>query len=257
MKTISFIIPVFNEEKRLKKTFLALKKLQLPYGLKLAEVIFVNDGSKDRSKLKIQKSKVLLEKILNAKIKLISYSINQGKGYAIKQGMSISSSDYTLFFDADISTPLVEINKFMPYINKGIDVIIGTRKNGKSTVIKHQPLFRELLGKGFTLFTKLMLGLSVTDFTCGFKAFSKKARLTIFPNCVINRWGYDAEVIFLAKKYNISVVEKAVIWSNDKDTKVNLIKAIPQTLIDIAVILKEHVFESAFLPNLAHNKNTY
>jgi dolichyl-phosphate beta-glucosyltransferase len=112
----------------------------------------------------------------------------------------VSIGDYALFFDADMSTPLSQINNFLPYMENHTDVIIGTRKNGESAVIRHQPLCRELLGKYFTKLTRFVLEVDVTDFTCGFKAFSQSARLTIFPRSIINGWVYDAEILLLAKK---------------------------------------------------------
>jgi dolichyl-phosphate beta-glucosyltransferase len=235
-KTITFVIPVYNEEDRIGKTFEALRKLRLPRGLKLEEVIFVNDGSTDRTKQLIRTS--LLRK--NLPITLISYPQNQGKGYAIRTGMNSSKSDYTLFFDADMSTPLTELKKFIPFMNRNIDVIVGTRKNGKSTVIKHQPLYRELLGRVFTKLTQLMLGVQVTDFTCGFKAFSRDATRVIFPQMKINGWGYDAELLFLAFQEGFRVQEKAVLWSNDERTKVNLFQAVPQTLLELITIHRLH-----------------
>ncbi len=247
MKTISFVIPVFNEEQRIDKTFKALAYFKAPKGLRLSEVIFVDDGSKDKTVLKINKIKAKLAKKLKTKIKIVSYSKNQGKGYAVKKGMLSSKADYTLFFDADMSTPLSELNKFIPFIGKGTDVIIGTRKNGKSTVLVHQPKIRELLGKGFTLLTKTILRLNVTDFTCGFKAFSKKAKDQIFTKSIIKRWGYDAEIIFLASKYEFTIAEKAVIWSNDKDTKVKLYKAVPETFAEIFKIYWAHEIKPAIL----------
>lgn len=241
MKTISFIIPVFNEEQRLEKTFKALNELTLPRFLKLEKIIFVNDGSKDAT-LK------LLKEYANKKrrVKIVSYSINQGKGFAIKHGMLRANSDYNLFFDADMSTPLSEISKLLPFMRRNIDVIVGTRKNGHSTVLVHQPRYRELLGKGFTKITQLILQVPVTDFTCGFKAFSKNATETIFPRTDINGWGYDAEILFLAKKHGFSMREKAVTWSNDANTKVKLYKAIPQTLMDLVKIRYIHSIKPIF-----------
>src|SRR5207245_1659543 len=141
------------------------------------------------------------------RIQIISYSQNQGKGYAVRRGMLASKADYTLFFDADISTPLSEISKFMPEIKKGTQVIVGTRKNGKSTVLVRQPRYRELLGRGFTLLAQTVLNTQITDFTCGFKAFSKTAKDDIFKKAVINRWGYDAEILFLAKRRGYTAKE--------------------------------------------------
>lgn len=247
MKTISFVIPVYNEEKRLHKTFSALESFVVPEVLKLQEVIFVNDGSTDNTKSDIQSSKQRIEKKLKTKVKIVSYSKNQGKGYAVKQGMLASNSDYTLFFDADISTPLAELNKLVPFILSDINVIIGTRKNGESTVLVHQPKLREFLGKGFTLLTQKILRLSVTDFTCGFKAFSRQAKNQIFRKSIIKTWGYDAEIVFLANKYDFSIAEKSVIWSNDKNTKVKLYKAVPQTFMELFLIYWQHEIKPALL----------
>ena len=240
MKTISFVIPVYNEENRIEKTFQALRNLSLPKDLILESIIFVDDGSDDNSKSKIQNSKLAIEKKTNAKVAIVSYKKNRGKGYAVRQGMFESKSDYTLFFDADISTPLGEINKFIPSIKKEIDVIIGTRKNGKSTVIKHQPLYREILGKGFTYFTKFFLNLQVTDFTCGFKAFSKRAKEKIFKRAIIDGWSYDPEIILIAKKFNFKMQEVPVLWSNDDRTKVNLFKDMPKIIVELFKIKYEH-----------------
>jgi dolichyl-phosphate beta-glucosyltransferase len=236
MKTLSFVIPFYNEEKRIKKTINALLAGFYFNEIKLEEIIFVNDGSKDKTEKIILKNKKNIEKKLKTKIKIISYSPNQGKGYAIKKGMLASESDYTLMFDVDMSTPLSEFKKFIPFIRDNIDVIIGTRKNGKSTVIKHQPLYRELLGKGFTLLTNIILNTWVTDFTCGFKAFSKFAKNRIFEKSIIKRWAYDAEILYLAKNMNLSIKEVPVKWKNDPKTKVKLIRDLPETLKDLLKI---------------------
>lgn len=219
---------------------MALKEVKLPRGLKLEEVIFVNDGSTDSTKARIQNAKIKFDKKFKIKVKLISYKKNMGKGYAVKQGMLKSNSDYTLFFDADISTPLLEITKFYKEIKKGTDVIIGTRKNGKSTVVNHQPFFREILGRGFTKLSQVILGSKTTDFTCGFKAFSQKGKEEIFIKTKIYGWGFDAETIFLAEKLGFKTKEIPVTWSDDKQTKVKLYKAIPQTLFELLKILWAH-----------------
>lgn len=128
----------------------------------------------------------------------------------------------------------------MPFIQKETDVIVGTRKNGKSTVVEHQPLYREFLGRVFTKLAQKLMKSTVTDFTCGFKAFSKKARIAIFSKARINTWGYDAEIIFLAQKQNLIMAEKAVTWSNDPGTKVRMYKAIPQALTDLFMVRWYH-----------------
>jgi dolichyl-phosphate beta-glucosyltransferase len=178
-------------------------------------------------------------------VTVISYKQNAGKGNAVRLGMLESKSDYTLFFDADMSTPLSEINKFLPKIKDGVNVVVGTRKNGHSTVIEHQPLYRELLGKAFTKITQISLATDVTDFTCGFKAFSKKATNKIFSKAKIDGWGYDAEIIFLAKKNRLSLNEVAVTWANDARTKVALRSAIINTLFELIKIRYYHSIKPA------------
>ena len=112
-------------------------------------------------------------------------------------------------------------------------MIIGTRKNGESTVVKHQPRFRELLGRAYTLLSQLILNTWVTDFTCGFKAFSREARVDVFTRSMIDRWGYDSEILYLSRKLGYNIVEKAVIWSDDSDTKVKLSKAVFTSLAEL------------------------
>ncbi len=255
--TISIVIPVYNESLRLYKTFHALETLCLPSVLKLEEIIFVDDGSTDNSKVNIQKvcrssakAKGQIEQKTKAKVTLISYPVNKGKGYAVRQGMLASKSEYTIFFDADISTPLFELNKFLPAMKKNTPVIIGTRKNGTSTVVVHQPLYRELLGHVFTLLSKIILNTWVTDFTCGFKAISKPAKNAIFPQTVIDRWGYDAEICFLAKKLKFTVQEIPVVWSNDAASRVQIINDSLRTFLELIQIRSNDIKKSFALPIL-------
>ncbi|MBU2592572.1 glycosyltransferase, partial [Patescibacteria group bacterium] len=230
MKSISFIIPVYNEEKRLKKTFRALAKFKAPKGLKLSQVIFVNDGSTDNT------LKVLKSTKLPYPIKIISYAKNKGKGYAVKKGLAQIKTDYGLFFDADIATPINEIKKFVNYINAGVPVIIGTRKNSHSTVVKPQPVYRQVLGKCFTYLSNIALNTWVTDFTCGFKAFSKTAAKQISRRMAINRWGFDSEIMFLSRKLGFKIQEVAVIWADDPNSRVNLTKDIVRSFGELIQI---------------------
>lgn len=245
MKTLSIVIPVFNEEKRLTKTFEALKSLPDYTGLTLNEVIFVNDGSYDRTLLYLKRFAQQNPKL---PVQIISHARNSGKGYAVRTGMMASASDYALLADADISTPFSELRKFLIHIENRKDVMVGTRKNGHSTVIVHQPPVREFLGRCFTIMTKTILRLEVHDITCGFKLFSKKAVNTIFPDSVVNRWGYDAEILYLAQKRGLRVAESAVLWSDDKNTHVTIKTAIPQTLLELVIILSTHSNLAKYIP---------
>ncbi len=232
-KTISFVVPVYNEEKRLIKTTTALRNAVIPEFLKLEKIILVDDGSTDSTLELLYKFSEQIRIDTKAKVEVVSYKKNRGKGYAIKTGMSYSDSDYTIFFDADMATPLIELEKFVPFMKDNRPVIIGTRKNGESTVVKHQPRFREILGRAYTLLSQFILNTWVTDFTCGFKAFSREARVDVFTRSLIDRWGYDSEILFLSRRLGYNIVEEAVIWSDDSDTKVKLSKAILTSLSEL------------------------
>ncbi|HKC14386.1 MAG TPA: glycosyltransferase [Patescibacteria group bacterium] len=247
MRTISFVIPVYNEEERLSKTFDALKKLKLDSSLLLESIIFVDDGSKDSSLSLIKKNIPNLKRTLNTDIKLLSYPENKGKGYAVKTGLLASTSDYSLFFDVDISTPLTEISKFITYMEKGADLIIGTRKSDKSKVLVHQSPLREFMGHIFTQFAKMFVGIKVTDFTCGFKAVSYKASKIIAPLLRVNGWGYDVELIFLTERVGFTTQEVPVIWSNDPNSRVKMYKAVITTLKDLLTIKWEYSLKQGLI----------
>lgn len=224
---ISVIIPVYNETKRLdnlEKIFNYLEKQ--PYS---SEVIAVNDGSTDDT------LKALRAWQKKHQFKIITYPQNQGKGYAVKKGMLSAQGEYRLFMDVDLSTPIEEIEKFQPYFKKH-DVIIATRKAGGSTLLARQPKFRETLGKGFTFLSRVLLGVNVSDFTCGFKCFSQKSAEEIFSRLTINRWGFDSETLFIAKKLNYKIKEITVVWKNDPQTKVKFPEDIINSLSDLLTI---------------------
>ncbi len=241
MIKLSIVIPVYNEEERLEKTFTALKQGVISDVFQISEVIFVDDGSRDNTKKLIKKWILNQAQDDSTKYRLLSYSRNKGKGYAVKTGMLDAQGDYILFMDADMSTPLPELLKMQPVMVEGKDVIIGTRKNGHSTVIKHQPLYRELLGKAFTLLSNIITNTWVTDFTCGFKVFSKDAAQMVFSRARIDRWGYDAEILFIANNLGMTMKEVPVVWTNDERSKVNLLKALPQTLGELYTIRKNAI----------------
>ena len=207
---LSVIIPLYNEEKRIGNIAHVVKYLshkQFSW-----ELILVDDGSLDNTK------KVAGE-IVRKNSGLISYSMNRGKGHAIKQGMLAASGLYRLFMDIDLSTPIAEFEKFIPFLGK-YDCLIGTRKAKGAKVSVHQPWIRENLGKGFTFLSQLVLGMPVSDFTCGFKSFSAPCARQVFQHSRISRWGFDSEILFLCHKYSFSIKEIPVTWKNDPRTRV-------------------------------------
>ena len=220
---------MYNEAERIKKAVSALNNF-LPKQNITHEVIFIDDGSKDDTVGSLHS--------LNRKFNhlVTGYRTNRGKGYALKHGMRKASGKYVLFMDADMSTPIEELRKFKPWMDDGYHVIIGTRKAHGANIVKHQTPLRQKMGEVFTLLSNLAIGGGVTDFTCGFKCFSNEAARKIWSAETIDRWGFDTEILFLAKKFGYSITELPVVWVNDERTRVNLVKDSIRSLSDLIQI---------------------
>jgi len=228
---LTIIIPCFNEERRLAKTlkkiasYILSKKYQ-------TELILVNDGSTDRT-LEVLNEFFKTNKInILIKTKLINYKKNRGKGYAVKQGILLASKKNLLIFDADSSTPITELEKLNRYINK-YDLVIGSRKQRDSTVIVPQSPLREFMGKAYSYISKVLLAVNVNDFTCGFKLLKKYPAKVIASKMVIDRWGYDSEMLKIASLKRFKIKEVGIIWKNDQNTKVRLSRDVLISLFDL------------------------
>ena len=224
---LSIIIPVYNEEKRLKclrKVFSFLAKQEF-----LSEVVVVNDGSTDKTLINLR----LLQ--TEFPLLLVTYRLNRGKGYAIKRGMLKARGKYRLFLDVDLSTPLKEFEKMVPFL-KTHEVIIGSRKMKGARLRKRQPIIRQTLGRVFTQLSRWILDVPVSDFTCGFKCFSAQSTRDIFSRVMVERWGFDTEVLFLAKKLGHSIKEIPVEWKNDIHTKVKFPQDIFSSLKELLTV---------------------
>lgn len=226
---LSLVIPLYNEAERFSQNFPLLK--QYYRNNPGWELIFVNDGSLDETK-------EVIEKLIRPypRMRLISYPRNQGKGYALKKGILAALKPLLLFSDIDFSTPLSELELFLPFMIKGAAIVIGTRKVKGASIEKHQGALREWLGKRFTQLTNYWLGMDVSDYTCGFKLFKTQVAKELFKRQRIKRWGFDAEILFLAKKFDHRVVEVPVIWRNDEKSRVSLVKDIFRSLRELFLI---------------------
>lgn len=228
MTYLSVIVPVFNESKRLQgveqiSSFFKKKAFS-------TELVIVNDGSSDNTLARLKK----LQKTY--RFSLLTYYPNRGKGHAIKIGMLAAKGEYRLFMDIDLSTPLEEFDKFKDWLGKS-DVVIGSRKVRSAKLIQRQNPIRENLGKVFTLMSQVVLRMKVTDFTCGFKCFSAKAASEIFSCSQIERWGFDSEILYLAKKRGFKIKEVPVTWRNDTNTKVKFPQDIIRSLNELFQIV--------------------
>lgn len=224
---VSLVIPAYNEGKRLKDSLITIQKyiIEKPYSV---EIIIVDDGSQDETV-------AVANSYLNGKFahSILSSSKNRGKGYAVKKGMLTAKGKYVVFMDADLSTPIDELEVFLKELEGGSDVVIGTRKNKEASVKKRQPLYRELLGKGFTLLSNILLVRDISDFTCGFKGFSREVGQDIFRRQLIPNWSFDAEILFLARKLGYGIKEVPVTWFDAEGTKVRLWRDVIWSLFGI------------------------
>jgi len=227
---LAIIIPVFNEELRLNKTFTALDVFNRTWSSLEIKVIFVDDGSTDKTSLMINNW------VKGKSAELYSYPQNHGKGFAIRFGIKKASGDYILLCDADMSTPLNELDKFLPFLSKKVPIVIGTRKKYGAEISIHQSWLRENMGKIYTLLANLITDVKVSDFTCGFKCYRTDVAKKIVELAFIDRWSYDAEFLFLARCLDFEITEVPVHWSNDKQTSVRLLKDTARSFLDLCRI---------------------
>ena len=233
---LSLVIPVYNEEKRLNKIFTALTEYLAKPILPICEIIFIDDGSTDNTKQSI----VNFQQNCLTKVDLLSYFPNQGKGSAVKKGMINAHGDYILMCDADISTPLSEITKFIPDINLGVPVIIGSRKIFGANIIKKQNWWRQKMGETYAILSRFVTGLTVKDFGCGFKIFSQQSAKIIFPKLISKGWIFDTEALYLAKQNNFAIKEIGIDWINDSDSRVKLISGTVNSFFSLLFIRLYH-----------------
>ncbi len=173
------------------------------------EILVVNDGSKDATAEVVERFSHIMENL-----RLINQK-NTGKGGAVKHGMLEAKGEIRLFTDADNSTSIDQFSKMIPYLNEGYQVVIGSRDVKGAKLVPPQPWYKRMLGNAGNLFIQAMLLPGIWDTQCGFKAFTAEATKKIFPLIKIDRWGFDVEILALAKKLNYKIKEIPVVWVND------------------------------------------
>jgi len=227
---LSIIIPAYNEEKRLPKTLREINDY-LKKQFYLSEIIVVNDGSTDGTSEAVKE----LQKII-PNLKLINIE-NSGKGYAVKKGIFEAKGEYRIFTDADNATSIDQVEKMWPEFAKGYDVVIGSRDVKGAVLAVPQPWLRKVIfGGGFKLVRKIIIGLwKIEDTQCGFKGFKERAGQDIFSRTVICRFGFDPEVLVIAKKLGYKIKEIPITWVNDLESKVKL-KSVVKMFFEILKI---------------------
>jgi dolichyl-phosphate beta-glucosyltransferase len=213
--TYSIVLPAYNESAGIADT---LNKI-LAYIAKRgwgAEVIVVDGGSSDGTREIVRE---YARK--HPAVRLLESPENRGKGYCVRSGMLHANGDVLLFTDADLSSPIEEADKLFAALANRADVAIGSRWLDPHLQIRKQPLHRQFFGRIFNLVTHIILGLNFRDTQCGFKAFTRRSALAIFPLQKIDRWGFDPELLCLARKFGFSICEVPVVWADHKGSRVS------------------------------------
>lgn len=213
--TYSIVIPAYNEAARVGASL--EKVLAYVHAQRWdAEIIVVNDGSRDRTAEIVRD---LARK--DSALRLIDNPGNRGKGYSVRSGMIEARGQILLFSDADLSSPIEEAPKLFQVLERGADIAIGSRWLRAETQTQRQPLYRQLFGRVFNMMLRITLGLRFKDTQCGFKAFTRASAQAIFPLQRIERWGFDPEILFLARKFGFKVEEVPVAWGHSGGTRIH------------------------------------
>lgn len=212
---VSVIIPSYKEGERIGTTLLDIgkyfKQKDMTY-----EVLVVVDGSPDNTAEVARNYALQMDHI-----RVIDNPQNHGKGYVVRQGLLEAKGKYRLFMDADGSTAITHLESFLPALEEGNDVVIGSRDMEGSFIQVHQPRYREIMGDMGNWAIRIVLGLwSYRDTQCGFKILTAKAAEQIASRMVVDRFGFDYELIVLAHKLGFSVKQLPVRWLNEEGSTV-------------------------------------
>ncbi len=231
---LSVVIPVYNESSRLPSTLQAVLGL-LQSRSEAFEVVVVDDGSTDDTVELVQR--VCREA---PEVRLLRHPTNFGKGAAVRNGMLNARGEYILFTDADLSAPIAEAERLLEPLKNGYDVAFGSRGLRPEWISQHQSRFREAAGKLFNLCTRSIAGIDFRDTQCGFKAFRRQAAETIFARQRIPGFGFDVEVLYLARKFGYRVLEVPVHWAHSEGSTVHMLRDSARMFLDLLRIRWNH-----------------
>jgi glycosyltransferase involved in cell wall biosynthesis len=233
---LSIIIPAYNESARIEQTLDRVMTCIETQGWD-AEVLVVDDGSRDgTAEIVAQWMKVF------PRLHLVQNPGNRGKGYSVRNGLLQAAGEVVMFTDADLSAPMEEAERLIAAINAGADVAIGSRWMDRTRQTIHQPLYRQFFGRCFNWITRTIMGLPFKDTQCGFKAFRRPVAQVIFRLQRIERWGFDPEILFIARKLRYSIREVPVTWGHDERSRISYLKDGLKMLEEMAFIRYNSLF---------------
>ncbi len=214
---LSIVIPAYNEQERLPRT-LGRVRAWIEASNISAEVIVVDDGSQDSTAAVVTQQSATW-----SALRLLSNPGNRGKGYSVRHGALEALGRIVLFTDADLSAPIEEAGKLLAALATH-DIAIGSRALDRSLISVHQSKLREFAGIIFNLVVRIVLGLPFSDTQCGFKAFLRERCTIVFQQQRIERFGFDPELLFIAKRHGLTIAEVPVRWAHDPGTRVAMLR---------------------------------
>ena len=218
--SLSVVIPAYNEQARIPASLEQVAAYLKRTPERSAEILIVNDGSTDHT---AQVCRDLATRLAGDRlhIEILENPGNRGKGYSVRHGMTKALHEWVLFTDADLSAPIEECDKLLAAVAGSDDELaIGSRGLDRSLIGVHQSFFREAMGRVFNLAVRVIAGLSFADTQCGFKLLSRQAAQEIFAVQTLDRFGFDVEILYLARKLGYGVAEVPVRWNDVEGTKV-------------------------------------
>ncbi len=219
IRSISIVVPAYNEQARLPDTIRRIQEYLSRSEWIFYEILIVDDGSTDGTAAIAEE----FERE-NPNVRLVRNPGNRGKGYSVRHGMLEARGEWRLFTDADLSAPIEELEKLWAAMTRdGSEVAIGSRALDRSLIGVHQPGLRESAGKFFNRVMRAVVGLPIADTQCGFKLFQGAASLQIFQRQTQERFGFDVEILFIAKKHGYRISEVPVRWNHVEGSKVGML----------------------------------
>jgi dolichyl-phosphate beta-glucosyltransferase len=214
---LSVVIPAYNEEQRLPRSLASVLDF-LKRQTYASEIIVSDDGSRDRT------AAIARELLEGFPHQVLVTPQNRGKGYAVRQGMLAAGGDHVLFTDADLSTPIEEVSRFLAHLEKDQDVVIGSRALSGSQIEVHQNFLREAMGKIFNRIAQMWTFKGIHDSQCGFKCFRREAAQKLFSLQKLDGFSFDVEIVYLAQKLGLRLLELPVIWRNSAQSRVQVLR---------------------------------
>ncbi|GAC1665844.1 MAG: glycosyltransferase family 2 protein [Candidatus Acidiferrum sp.] len=227
---LSIVVPSYNEAARLPDT---LEKIAayVAASRPQTEVIVVDDGSMDAT---AQIAETFRDAIPG--LRVLANGTNRGKGYSVRHGMRQARGETILFTDADLSAPIEEADKLLAALESGYDVAIGSRALDRTLISVRESLFREFAGIVFNKIVRIILRLPFVDTQCGFKAFRRERCRIVFEQQRIEGFGFDPELLYLARHHGLRAVEIPVRWAHSPATKVSMFRDSLRMFADVFVI---------------------